>query len=132
AGMINTTQVIIKESFEIEKLTIAKASLRSIIYNLISNAIKYHSPKRPPHINISTYQENDYTILSIKDNGLGLNNDQQAKLFHMFKRFHSHVEGTGIGLYIVKRTMDNINGKIKIESRLNEGTELKLYFKNND
>jgi len=116
------------EDLQAESITFTKASLRSILYNLLSNAIKYRSGERRVVINISTFYEKANIVLSVKDNGLGLTQENQNKLFSMFKRFHVHVEGTGIGLYIVKRTIENYGGKIEVNSKLNEGTEFKLYF----
>lgn len=118
------------EQIDVKTFTFSKASLRSIIYNLLSNAIKYRSPKRPSVISISTLTEQDQQVLSIKDNGLGLNKKQLEKLFGMFKRFHSHVEGSGIGLYIVKRTMENYGGSVVVKSKQDAGTEFRLYFQN--
>ncbi len=126
--LLTSTKAIISENLQVRELTFAKASLRSIIYNLLSNAIKYRSPERQAEVKVSTYREEGQVILCIKDNGLGLSKFHQEKLFTMFKRFHTHVEGTGIGLYIVKRTIENYGGKIQVKSKLNEGTEFKLYF----
>lgn len=125
---IKNAKVKFVENIEAEKFTFAKASLRSIVYNLLSNAIKYRCPTRPAVITICTYLEDEHAVLSIKDNGLGLSKKQQEKLFSMFKRFHNHVEGSGIGLYIVKRTMENYGGKVVVNSKQNVGTEFKLYF----
>src|SRR5690606_34174010 len=94
----------------------------------LSNAIKYRSEERPLVINVSTRQSNKYVILSIQDNGLGMSKDQQQKLFSMFKRFHTHVEGTGIGLYIVKRIVENKKGMIQVESEEGKGTTFNIYF----
>jgi signal transduction histidine kinase len=65
----------------------------------------------------------------VADNGLGLTTFQQSKIFDMFKRMHSHVEGTGIGLYIVKRMVENNGGKIIVESEPGKGTLFKVYLK---
>ncbi len=64
----------------------------------------------------------------VKDNGLGINKKHHSKLFLMFKRLHTHVEGSGIGLYIIKRIVENNGGKIEVESEENEGSEFKVYF----
>lgn len=56
-------------------------------------------------VSIKSYQSGDNLIISVKDNGLGIGKTQHHKLFSMFERFHTHVEGTGIGLYIVKRML---------------------------
>ena len=105
-------------------------NLRSIIYNLLSNALKYCPKSRKPEINIKTEQEDDYILLTFSDNGMGMNEMQLSKLFSMFKRFHTKVEGTGIGLYMVKRIIENNGGKIKVESEEGKGTTFKIYLKN--
>ena len=128
AEQIKESGAVIQESLEEKEVNFPRASLKSIIYNLLSNAIKYRSPDRPPLIKVYSFTEGSRTVVCIRDNGLGLTEAQQARLFSMFKRFHSHVEGTGIGLYIVKRTMENNGGRIKVQSQLDEGTEFKLYF----
>ena len=110
-------------------INFSKKNITSIVYNLLSNAIKYRSPDRAPEIFISTQELPDFIILSIKDNGLGMNLEKNNKLFSMFKRFHDHVEGTGIGLYLVKRMIDNAGGKIEVESQVGLGSTFKVYFK---
>ncbi|CAN5473578.1 hypothetical protein BH23BAC1_BH23BAC1_20760 [soil metagenome] len=62
------------------------------------------------------------------DNGLGISDHNKEKIFNMFKRLHDHVEGTGIGLYIVKRIIENAGGKIEVESKLNKGTTFKIFL----
>ncbi len=119
----------IQAEFAVPELRFSRKNLRSIIYNIISNAIKYSAPERKPVVKISTEKQNDFVVLAISDNGLGLSLKNQTKMFTMFKRFHDHVEGTGIGLYIVKRIIDNAGGKIEIESEVGKGSTFKVYFK---
>ena len=104
-------------------------NLRSVLYNLLSNALKYRHPARPPHVRVGCRTEGDYTVLSVQDNGLGLTPDQQAELFTMFRRLHGHVEGSGIGLYVVKRSVENAGGKVKVVSELGVGSTFSVYFK---
>jgi signal transduction histidine kinase len=106
-------------------------NIRSIIYNLVSNALKYRSPNRPPRISITTENTPGQLILSVVDNGLGIDGADQSKMFSMFKRLHDHVEGTGIGLYIVKKIVDNAGGRIEVNSQVGEGTTFKIYFRHN-
>jgi signal transduction histidine kinase len=113
----------------ISTLKFSKKNLKSIIYNLLSNAVKYRDKKRASEIFIGTEQRDDCVLIIIKDNGLGIAKEGRDKLFDMFKRFHDHVEGTGVGLYIVKRIMDNAGGRIEVESEEGVGTVFKLYFK---
>ena len=110
------------------EISFSRKNLKSILYNLITNAIKYRSPERNPEVHISTEKIGSSVILKVKDNGLGLDQDKQKKLFTMFKRFHDHVEGTGIGLYLVKRIITNAGGKIEIESQPGVGSTFKVYF----
>ena len=79
-------------------------------------------------IDIYTLQEGKDIILSVKDNGLGISENNLPKLFTMFKRLHSHLEGTGIGLYMIKRIVENKGGKIEVESKLDHGTCFRVYF----
>lgn len=111
------------------EINISKKNLKSIIYNLISNAIKYSSSEREPEIFIKTEKVEDYLVMTVKDNGIGMDLHNVNKIFVLFKRLHSHVEGTGIGLYIVKRIIDNMGGKIEVESTVGEGSTFMIYFK---
>lgn len=109
----------------------SEKNLRSIIYNLLSNAIKYHSPERPPLVRVHCYETTGYQVLSVQDNGLGMDLAQEHKLFAMFQRLHNHVEGSGIGLYMVKKIIDNAGGKIEVQSKVGEGSTFRVYFRRN-
>lgn len=119
----------IQTDFKEVEITFSRPKLRSIVYNLLSNALKYSSPQRSAVIILKSYQEGAYSVLSIEDNGLGIPESQLSKLFSMFKRFHTHIEGTGIGLYIIKRIIDNNGGKIAVESWEGMGTKFTVSFK---
>ncbi len=67
--------------------------------------------------------------MTFLDNGLGIDNHQKPKLFTMFKRFHTHVDGTGIGLYVIKRILENKKGKIELVDRVGGGSIFKVYIK---
>jgi PAS domain S-box-containing protein len=113
---------------QIPSLEFARHNLRSILYNLLSNAVKYRKPDEALHIKIATYLQESYTVLSVEDNGLGISEANQTKLFSMFKRFHSHVRGSGIGLYLVKRIIENAGGKIDAQSQEGVGSRFCVYF----
>jgi PAS domain S-box-containing protein len=110
-------------------LQFSTKNIRSIVYNLISNALKYRSPARPPRLHIFTENTPEYIMLAVADNGLGMNMADEEKIFSMFKRLHDHVEGSGIGLYIVKRIVENAGGRIEVQSRVGEGSVFKIYFR---
>ena len=104
----------------------AEKNLRSIVYNLLSNAFKYHATGRPPRVRVHCYFTDQATVLEVHDNGLGLSPEQQSRLFGMFQRLHDHVEGSGIGLYMVKKIVDNAGGRIEVESQLGIGSVFRV------
>jgi signal transduction histidine kinase len=98
-------------------------NLRSIIYNLLSNAIKYRDPARPAHVLLRCYRtEADQIVLDVQDNGLGLNQQEQRELFSLFRRLHTHVSGSGVGLYMVKKIVDNAGGTLSVQSQPGVGS----------
>jgi len=104
-------------------------NLRSVLHNLISNAIKFRSPDRKSIIHVKTEKiEGKYALLQVQDNGMGIKTEDQAKIFEMYTRLDDHVQGTGVGMSLIKRIMENVGGKIEIDSSLNEGTTFKVYF----
>ncbi|QNF35346.1 PAS domain-containing protein [Adhaeribacter swui] len=110
----------------------SRRNLRSILYNLLSNSIKYRDFHRPVKIKVTTQKTPEYSVLIVEDNGLGIDEAYQTKLFSMFKRFHNHVDGSGIGLYIVNKIVENAGGKIEVESKVDKGTTFKIFLKNTD
>jgi PAS domain S-box-containing protein len=107
----------------------SEKNLRSIVYNLLSNALKYRSSKRALQVRIAYQALEAHQVLEVQDNGLGLDLTQAgSNLFAMFKRLHSHVEGTGIGLYMVKRIIENAGGHIEVQSQLDVGSTFSVYF----
>ncbi|MDX5480964.1 MAG: PAS domain S-box protein [Hymenobacteraceae bacterium] len=112
------------------QLSYSRKNLRSILFNLISNAIKYSSPQRRPVIRIKTeaLEQAGQYVLSVSDNGLGIEQQHLQKIFSMFKRMHTHVEGTGLGLYLVKRILENSEDRIEVESEVGKGTTFRIYI----
>jgi PAS domain S-box-containing protein len=119
----------ISADFKVHQLQFSRKNFRSILFNLISNAIKYQSPDRDCVIHLQTRLEEPYVVLTVQDNGLGISPRNQEHLYTMFRRFHKHVEGSGVGLFMVKRIIENAGGKIEVESQEGQGTEFKVYFK---
>ena len=102
--------------------------LRSIVYNLLSNAVKYRDSGRRCAVQVRAAHENGGVTLEVQDNGLGLTNQQQSQLFGIFRRLHTHVDGTGVGLYMVKRMVENGGGTITLQSQAGVGTTFRVTF----
>ncbi|WP_192822062.1 PAS domain-containing protein [Rufibacter sp. LB8] len=128
--MVKSSNASIKTDFsEADSLVFSRVNLKSIFYNLISNAIKYQSVDRTPEIMLSTEKQDGFVVLTIKDNGMGIDMERHGhKLFQMFKRFHSHVSGSGLGLYIINRIIQKNNGRIEVSSQVGKGTTFQIYF----
>jgi signal transduction histidine kinase len=126
--LINDTNATIRTYFECDIIHLSSTSIQSVLHNLISNGIKYRHPDRVPEIFVNTKKEGEYILLEVKDNGIGFSQDHSTDVFELFKRLHHHVEGTGIGLYIVKRIAENSGGKVEVESVPNEGACFRVYF----
>jgi signal transduction histidine kinase len=112
-----------------QEIPFSRKNLKSILYNLVSNAVKYRSPERELLVQITCLTQGDYHVLQVEDNGLGMDMRQEEKIFALFKRLHTHVEGTGIGLYIVKKIVENAGGKIEVKSQVGVGSTFRVYFK---
>jgi len=132
ANQITTSQAKIKANFSTcANIDYPLVHLKSIMQNLLTNAIKYKLADKDPIIDIKTTIDGDQICLIVQDNGLGIDlKAQEDKLFGLFKRFHTHVEGKGVGLHIVKSIVDSHGGKIEVESELNKGTTFKIYLNN--
>ena len=105
------------------------AYLESILYNIISNSIRYRHPERKPAIAIKWLIENDLNVLQISDNGVGIDLVKNAdKIFGMYKTFSNNSDAKGIGLFITKNQIDAMGGNITVESEPNIGTTFKIYI----
>jgi len=104
--------------------------INSIFQNLLSNALRYKSPDRPPHIRLKTTKSNDSIILSVQDNGLGIDlKRNKDNMFKIKKTFHHHPNAKGFGLYMTKTQVDAMGGNIWVESAPNEGSTFFIAFK---
>lgn len=127
--LVQESNAVLTTRFEVEGISYARKNLRSVVYNLVANALKYRSPKRQPLVLIQTQLLDGFVVLSVKDNGLGIPANQIHKLFAMFRRLHTHVEGSGIGLYITKRIIENNGGRIEVVSEEGQGTTFRVFFR---
>ncbi|MBK6265385.1 PAS domain-containing protein [Marivirga sp. S37H4] len=119
----------ITTEFNIPEIKFSRRKIRSIIYNLLSNAIKYTASEQVPEIFIKTEKLDDFILLTVKDNGIGIATDKHEAVFSRYTRIVEDVEGTGVGLFIVKRMVEDSGGKIEVESSLGKGSTFKVYIK---
>ncbi|MES2431441.1 MAG: sensor histidine kinase [Bacteroidota bacterium] len=124
----------VKNNFEsVKDIFYVPAYITSIFNNLISNSIKYSSPKRPLQIDVHTAKKDGYIMLSFADNGEGIDLDKYgSQLFAPFTRLTNRSEGKGIGLYIIKDMIEKNGGKVLVESVPDKGTTFSFYLKEYD
>ncbi len=101
----------------------------SIMFNLITNAIKYKAHDRNPIISIELVKKGSKCIISVKDNGLGIDmNRNKDKIFGMYKTFHGNSDAVGLGLFMTKNHVEALGGTIELESEVGKGSKFKLTF----
>ncbi|WP_139361966.1 PAS domain-containing protein [Hymenobacter sp. CRA2] len=108
-------------------LSFARANLRTILLNLLGNALKYADPARPARIHVSVQMVQGRCVLTVEDNGLGFDAQKYgAELFQLFRRLHTHAPGSGVGLYLVKRIVEASGGSVEVESQPGEGATFRI------
>lgn len=125
----NNKATIINEIPDDLCIKVIPSYIESILSNFITNAVKYKRNDEPPLIRLFVIRSEEYTILSIQDNGQGIDLKKYGdKLFGLYKTFHNSKDARGIGLYITKNQIEAMNGKISIESEVGKGTIFNIYF----
>ena len=107
-----------------------QSQINQVFTNLISNALKYLEPDRPGKITISGQKDNQWSNYSVKDNGVGIPEDQQKKIFNLFHQSDPKSSGIGLGLNIIKQIIDRHNGNITVESQKCQGTKFTISLPN--
>jgi two-component system, OmpR family, phosphate regulon sensor histidine kinase PhoR len=125
---IVAANAIILSEINVSEITFSRRKLRTVIYNLINNAIKFKSVERQPKIIVSTYKRDGGLVISIKDNGIGIEESKVDSIFSKYYRLENEIEGSGIGLYLVKEIVINAGGRILVKSEVNKGTEFQIYL----
>lgn len=107
-----------------------KSALYQVFLNLVGNAVKYSTSSKKPKVWINSSRDEHHVCYTIRDNGIGIPKEDLSHVFEMFSRADNALSfsGSGIGLSLVKRIMDRLNGRIEIRSQLGKHTEVKLYF----
>ena len=104
--------------------------VRMLLKNIISNAFKFTRGCENAKITVTAGEEDDFTVLAIRDNGAGFDMQYADRLFHIFQRLHddSEFEGNGVGLAMAQRIMERHGGKIRMTGEVNNGAAVFLYF----
>lgn len=133
-SILENQKIRIKTDFkDWEGMLTSRSYLHSVFYNLILNSIKYKHPDRDLVLKIVSKSNKEFNSLIFLDNGLGIKlGTNKEELFQLYKRQHLHIEGKGMGLFMVKTQLELIGGKISIDSKLNEWTKVTIEFSNNN
>ena len=126
---INQSGAVIRTDIHVTEIYFSRRKLRSVLYNLINNAIKYAAPGVAPIILVTTVVEEGYSVIRVKDNGLGIAPDKHELIFSKYHRLENGVQGSGIGLYLVREIVKTGGGKITVESEPGRGATFSVYLK---
>jgi PAS domain S-box-containing protein len=120
-------------NFAVPYLSAPPVYLKSILYNLVSNALKYTSALTLPEISISTLETDACKTLCVKDNGIGIDlNRHGNQLFQLNQTFHTGYDSTGIGLFLTKAQVEAIGGRLYVESEPNKGSTFTILLSETD
>jgi signal transduction histidine kinase len=113
------------------EIEFVRSNLRTVLLNLVANAVKYRHPDRPARVLLRSRMAGKQPVLEVQDNGLGLDLERHgSELFQLFRRFHPHAgEGTGVGLFLVNRLVQAQGGRVEVESQPEQGTTFRLYLR---
>jgi two-component system CheB/CheR fusion protein len=129
ADRIKSSGAQIQRDLAGKKILFSRKNLRSILFNLISNGIKYRGSSQPLiHVNLIT--DNLNTTISVQDNGIGMEKDHLDKIFDKYTMQHVDTEGLGIGLYLSRKIVNASGGKIEVEAVPGEGSKFTITFSN--
>ncbi len=134
AYVIESTQAQVDiDTAGASKIFIQEGNLRSVLHNLIGNAIKYAQPGITPKVMVRSHISEGRLAISVTDNGVGIDLEKyKGKLFKMFSRLNnSNADGNGIGLFLVKRTVEKLGGEVAVESRPGAGSTFQILFPEN-
>jgi signal transduction histidine kinase len=128
-----TAAPIVDVQFDVKEVLFPKAYLDSIFYNLLSNAIKYRQKDKTPVISIGTTSTDGYVVLTVKDNGIGIDIEKHGQEMFKYKKvFHKGYNSNGVGLFLARSQVEAGNGRIEVESTVNEGSTFRVYLSKNN
>ncbi|WP_018342801.1 sensor histidine kinase [Cytophaga aurantiaca] len=126
---IELSRAIVKYDFSAYPVVYSiKSYIHNILYNLLSNAVKYKKQDTAPNIYVRSYKhESGFICIEFSDDGVGVDLEKfKDKIFGFYKRFHSHVEGKGLGLHLIKKQVDVLCGRIEVDSVVGQGTTFRV------
>ncbi len=129
AENIKESGAIIRTEINVSELIFSRRQIRSIVYNLVNNAIKFKSPGSRPEILVATKREKDYVSISVKDNGIGIDAADRDQIFSKYFSIKNDGASSGIGLYLVNEIVKNAGGHILLQSEPGKGSEFIVYLK---
>jgi signal transduction histidine kinase len=131
-SLIQSSNTVVHHDFsKLPLIKFNKGYLESVFLNLITNAIKYSKPDTWPVISISSDKTNEGSQLVVADNGIGFDMERvKDKIFGLHQHFHDNQDSKGIGLYLVHAHVTSMGGRVRVESKINEGAEFIISFKN--
>lgn len=125
---IEGENIALIKALKVSLVSFPKNNLRSIIYNLIHNAVKYSDPSRKQIIQVANYKVEGFIVFVVEDNSLGIAEEHQEKVFKKSSRLNREIEGTGMGLYIIKKMVETHEGRVELESTLKKGSTFQVLF----
>jgi two-component system phosphate regulon sensor histidine kinase PhoR len=129
APQLKESHAVLKFEIGASEITFARRKLRSVLYNLVSNGLKYSAPGRTPHIIIKSFLKKNYLVITVSDNGIGIDKQDLRSIFDKYHRVNHEVEGNGVGLYLVKQILETAGGKINVKSAPDEGSTFSVFLK---
>ncbi|UOG77536.1 hybrid sensor histidine kinase/response regulator (plasmid) [Hymenobacter tibetensis] len=129
---IQAAHAVVEADFSaLPEIAYGRSNLRTILVNLVSNALKYRHPDCTARVQIRSYLAMNQPVLEVQDNGLGIDLQQHGNdLFQLFRRFHPQANtGTGVGLFLVNRLVQAQGGHIDVDSQQGEGTTFRVFLR---
>ena len=129
AGSISFRKARLKITSEFPVIKGDRHRIREVWQNLLENAMKYaRTDGEKPTIELTIEDNGNEIMISVVDNGIGMSEEAQSKIFKMFYRANRTIEGTGLGLHIVNRAIEKLNGRVELTSKLNVGSSFHVFL----